>query len=152
MSKKTHAERQRDWQNFCDRMERSASRSTVEVFYHEQNAEAVQPVCLISREQAQEWKLSQVGQFFSNGKRFRLYSNSPDPAPRFHPSQSVDSFASLSFEEMKANVGITDDEAGQPAPRGIVKRAQQKVRAIHDREGFDHAAPLAFGSQPGLSG
>lgn len=148
MPKKTHAERQRDWQSFCDHQERSASKSTVEVFYHEQNAERVQPACVIPRAQAQDWRADGVGEFISHGKQFRLYSDSPEPALHFLPSESVDSSASISFEEMKANVGITDDEADQPAARGIVKRAQQKVRAIRDREGFDKAAPLAFGSQP----
>ena len=52
----------------------------------------------------------------------------------------MDSSASISLAEMKANVGITEDEAGTPVPRHIVQRARQKIRAIGMRleaGGFD---------------
>lgn len=150
MSKKTHAERQRDWQNFCVRQDRVRTAGQVRVFYHEQDTNSEEPCLLVTRELARDMKIALEGEFINRGKDFRLFSTSPAPAPRYVCSESTDSAASISPAEMLANVGITEDEAGTPAPRHIVRRAKEKIRAIRDREGFDRRAPLAFGSRPGL--
>jgi len=149
MSSKTHADRQRGFENFCTRLEsrRLASHPDVPTFYFQQD-EHTAPCCVLTRDQARLMKAAGLGKFENHGRTFRLAGSAPArETSRFIVSESADSCESISVAEMLANVGITDDEAGQPAPRGVVRRARQKIRAIHDREGFDSAAPLAFGSR-----
>jgi hypothetical protein len=150
MSTKTHAERQRGLEKFCARLEsrRLASHPEVPTFYCQQD-EHTPPCCVLTRGQARQMKEAGLGKFENHGRTFRLEGSAPArEASRFSVSESADSCESISFAEMLANVGITNDEPGTAAPRGVVRRARQKIRAIHDREGFDKKSPLAFGSRP----
>lgn len=102
----------------------------------------------ISRDDARALKLLNAGCFTNHGAVFRLHQKAPRPAPQFTcvVSESPESCASISLMEMQANVGITSNPAGEPAPRHIVWRAQQKINAIGRREvgTFDNKAPRAF--------
>jgi hypothetical protein len=108
------------------------------------------PYCLLTRDQAREMKRLGRGKFENHGKTFRLLDSVPELPGFFVVSESVESSESISLAEMKANVGITENDPEQPALRGVVHHAQQKVRAIGRRlEGtFDDKSPLAFGSAP----
>jgi hypothetical protein len=126
----------------------AATEPTIPAFYFDQDHDG-QPACLLTHDLASELKRLERGRFISHGKKFRFDAKAPlRELPNFKVSESADSCESISVAEMKANVGITDDEPGEPAPRGVVRHARQKVRAIRDREGFDKNAPLAFGSRP----
>jgi hypothetical protein len=153
MSSKTHAERQRGFYSFCEKLERRGGAASAEVptFWFGQS-DAETPCCVLTREQARLMKAAQLGKFENHGRTFRLVAATPtaESGSRFTISQSVESSESISLSEMLANVGITartSDDLDQPAPRHIVQRAQEKVRAIRDGEGFDESAPLAFGSR-----
>jgi hypothetical protein len=146
----SHADRQRNFDSFCRKLDRGgAAGAAVPAFWFDQD-DATEPCCILTREQAHLMKAAKLGKFENHGRTFRLAQSAPEPVQfRFTPSESVDSAASISLAEMKANAGITKDEDGTPAPRHIVQRARQKVRAIGRRiEGsFDAKAPLAFGSR-----
>jgi hypothetical protein len=121
---------------------------SVPLYYLDQNQG-----CLTSYEvthaQAVAMKDAGRGQFINRGKAFQLYESAPRRL-NFFCSASTDSTASISLSEIQANVGITSNCAtpDEPALRHVVKRAQQKIRAIGRRqEGtFDPKAPLAFGA------
>jgi hypothetical protein len=129
----------------------AADQPTIPAFYFDQD-QGGQPTCFLTHDLAVELKRLGRGKFICHGKKFRFEAKAPRRAADFFfiPSESVDSSASISLAEIKANVGITEDEAGTPVPRHIVQRARQKIRAIGMRlEGsFDSRAPLAFGSRP----
>jgi hypothetical protein len=126
------------------------SLANVPTFLFEQS-DTDKPYCLLTRDQARQMKAEQRGKFENHGHTFRLFDSMPKrELPRFNPSESADSCESISLTEMKANVGITENDADQPALRGVVHHAQQKIRAIGRREEgtFDDKSPLAFGSAP----
>jgi hypothetical protein len=126
------------------------NQATIPAFYFDQD-QSGREICFLSHELAVELKRLGRGKFICHGKKFRFEAKTPRRAADFFfiPSESVESSASISLAEVLANVGITEDEAGTPAPRHIVQRARQKIRAIGMRlEGsFDSRAPLAFGSR-----
>jgi hypothetical protein len=128
----------------------NADQPTIPAFYFDQD-QGGRPTCFLTHGLAVELKRLDRGRFICHGKKFRFEAQAPRRATDFFfvPSESVESSASISPAELLANVGITEDEAGTPAPRHIVQRARQKIRAIGARlEGsFDSKAPLAFGSR-----
>jgi hypothetical protein len=107
----------------------------------------------VTAAQAEAMKEAGRGRYINRGRAFQLCEAAP-VSPRFTPSQSGESDASISMTEMEANVGIAGDlkdwREEAPAPRHIVERAQKKIRAIgrHDEGTFDDKAPLAFGAWP----
>jgi len=124
--------------------------ANVPAFLWEQS-DTEKPYCLLTRDQAREMKRAGRGKFENHGHSFRLLDSVPHEATGFFiTSESTESSESISLAEMKANVGITENDPEQPALRGVVHHAQQKVRAIGRRlEGtFDDKSPLAFGSAP----
>jgi len=46
--------------------------------------------------------------------------------------------------ELLANVGIAGFQ-GEPAPRGPIQRAQEKIRAYMDKDMRESQAPTAYG-------
>jgi hypothetical protein len=156
MPKKTHAERVRDFNRFTDRLKerrgkvRPADSDTggIPVFYNEQD-QTGKPCATVTRDEARDLKSAGEGKFIARGKAFQLGRRGPAPARlSFRPSLSNDSDASISVNEMRANVGEPADTPGAEIPRHIVQRANQKIRAIGRRESgtFDSRAPLAFGA------
>jgi hypothetical protein len=149
MSKKKHPPGIRWDFRFMERAEPRPSEE-LPVFYNEQDLNGT-PCSMATRYELQKLKARGEGKFVSHGKAFRLNRRGPAPPPaRFSPSLSPDSTASISVAEVRANVGEPDVTPGAEIPRHIVKRAQQKIRAIGLRlEGtYDPRAVLAFGSWP----
>lgn len=121
----------------------------VPLFYIDQNQSLPTPYS-VTQAQADAMKAAGRGRYINRCKAFQLCELAP-VSPRFTPSQTPDSAASISLAEMEANVGIAGDlkdwREEAPAPRHLVQRAQQKVKAIGRREKdtFDDKATLAFG-------
>jgi ABC-type sugar transport system ATPase subunit len=118
------------------------------LFYLDQN-QGLATAYEVTHEQATAMKAAGRGKFINRGKAFQLC----EPAPlrqNFVCSASTDSTASISVNEIEANVGITSNNGSpnEPALRHVVKRAQQKIKAIgrHLEGTFDSKAPLAFGA------
>jgi hypothetical protein len=121
---------------------------TINTFYFDQDDATDTPCCVLTRAQARGMRREGRGKYENNGKTFRLFDRSPRSQRTFQVSESPGSKPTISTAEMKANVGITEDEPDRPANRAVVKRAQQKIRAIGRRElgTYDDRSPLAFGS------
>lgn len=122
------------------------------VFYLDQDDKQESPCRMETKAALRDMKRAGDGRFFNHGKAFRLAVRSPmrrAPLLRFGPSRSKDSPASISFAEMQANVGIAgevrDWQENAPAPRHLVRRAQEKIAAIGADVTYDPTAPLAFG-------
>jgi hypothetical protein len=122
---------------------------SVPLFYIDQNQSMPTPYS-VTQAQADAMKAAGRGRYINRCKAFQLCELAP-VSPRFTPSLTADSAASISLAEMEANVGIAGDlkdwREEAPAPRHLVQRAQQKVKAIgrHDKDTFDDKATLAFG-------
>jgi hypothetical protein len=147
-----HLDRQRNYQRFVERRRgaiAAAATDMVAVFYFDQ-ADTEKPCRLATRLEARQMRdVEHAGKFENNGRTFRLSINSPAPELRpFVCSATPDSYKTISLAEMKANVGETDNCDGEAAPRHLVQRAQEKIRAIGRRDAgtFDPKSPLAFGS------
>jgi len=127
----------------------TAAPLSVPLFYIDQNQSLPTPYS-VTQAQADAMKSAGRGRYINRCKAFQLCELAP-VSPRFTPSLTADSAASISLAEMEANVGIAGDlkdwREEAPAPRHLVQRAQQKVRAIGRREKdtFDDKATLAFG-------
>lgn len=117
----------------------------VDCFYFDQD-DATAPCKILTREVCHELKAAGVGKFINHGRTFRLYEKMPQAEPRFFASDSPKSAESISLAEMKANVGITENnsEPDEPPLRHLVKRAQEKIRSV-GRNNYtdDIRAPLA---------
>ena len=124
------------------------SRETVAVFFLEQDTQLESPCTVQSRDTCRAWTREGKGKFVNRGEAFRLYerSTAKERLPYFL-SRSAESAASISFDEMQANVGITNDPVGFPANRATVRKARQKIRAI-GRGLRDERTVLAFGRWP----
>jgi len=110
----------------------NAGSELIPLLYHDQ-AESSRPRREITLENARLLKLLHAGRFENHGKIFRLDQPAPAPEmPRFTCSDNPDSSASISLQEMKANVGITDNtgEPGDPPLRHLVQRAQEKICSV----------------------
>jgi hypothetical protein len=98
-------------------------------------------------ENARVLKMLSAGKFEKHGAIFRLHQKAPPRPSQFVPcSRSVDSSASISVMEMRANVGEPGlNESGDGAfPRHLQKRAQQKINAIgSDSYTLDRRSPVA---------
>jgi hypothetical protein len=129
--------------------QKAASPLAVPLFYIDQNQSLPTPYS-VTRAQADAMKAAGRGRYINRCKAFQLCELAP-LSPRFTPSLTAASAASISLAEMEANVGIAGDlidwREEAPAPRHLVQRAQQKVKAIGRREKdtFDDKATLAFG-------
>lgn len=127
----------------------TAQAGSVPLFYIDQNQSLPTPYS-VTQAQADAMKAAGRGRYIHRSKAFQLCELAP-LAPRFTPSLAPASAASISLAEMEANVGIAGDlkdwREQAPAPRHLVQRAQQKVKAIgrHDKDTFDDRATLAFG-------
>jgi hypothetical protein len=109
-----------------------AASSTILLLYHDQ-AENSRPRRETTLENARVMKLLRAGKFENHGKIFRLDQKAPAvEVSRFACSETPDSSASISFGEMQANVGITDNdgEPGAPPLRHLVQRAQEKIGSV----------------------
>jgi hypothetical protein len=110
----------------------NAGSASILLLYHDQ-AESSRPRRETTLENARLLKLLRAGRFESHGKIFRLDQKAPAPEmPRFTCSDDPESSASISLQEMKANVGITDNtgEPGDPPLRHLVQRAQEKIGSV----------------------
>jgi hypothetical protein len=146
MSRKKHPPGIRWDFRFMERTAVSAG-APVPVFYNEQDQNG-QPCTVATRDELKVLKRKGEGKFINRGKAFRLNRRGPTPPPqRYSPSLSTPSDASISVGEIRANVGEPADTPGAEIARHVVKRAQEKIRAIGAREEgtFDQKAVLAFG-------
>lgn len=144
------AARERNRQKYLDRVnaEERVKRG-VPVFYLEQDTATERPgQGLRTRSEVQEMKAKGQGKFVDRGRAFRLFASAPEVRvilPPVPPSDSGDSDAAISVDEMRANVGEPPPGNSAMLARGTVKRAQQKIRAIgsHGVGTADTKAPLA---------
>ena len=70
-----------------------------------------------------------IGWFIDHGKAFRLLKRAPELPIMDHPRRvlgSIESAATITVSEMRANVGDVDESVRNP--RETVKRAQAKVK------------------------
>ena len=120
----------------------------VAVFFFDQDVATDAPCRMDLRTECRRLKHAGLGKFINHGKGFRLHERSTArPRLGYKPSRSGDSNASISFDEMQANVGITDDPVGFPASRARVSAARAKTRWFGS--GLrDTRATLAFTSLP----
>jgi len=121
-------------------------RDSVPVFFNDQDTELESPCRTESRAVCHAWKKNGQGKFINRGKAFRLHRRALVQYTYFI-SRSPETAATISYDEMQANAGITNDPIGLPANRATVRKARQKVRAI-GRGLRDDRAVLAFGKWP----
>lgn len=143
------AARLRNRQRYLDRVNaEERAKCGVPLFYLEQDAATEAPgKGQLTRGEARELKAAGLGVFIDHGQAFRLFESVPAPPRPPVPSDSGDSDATISVNEMRANVGEPPPEPGAMLARGTVKRAKQKIRAIaaYETGTTDTKAPLARG-------
>lgn len=111
----------------------------VPVFWRDQDRVREKPHTTWTRIECRA-KKNISGQFCDHGRSFMLFA----PRPKIYPVSAADLLSSnilpdastISNEELLANVGIAGPSGmREPAPRHLVRRAQQKIRAyprVHD--------------------
>lgn len=138
--------RLRNRQRYLDRVnaEERAERG-IPVFYLEQDKTTeTAGKGKLTRAEVRDMKAANLGCFIDHGKAFRLYESAPAPPRAPAPSDSGSSDATISVNEMRANVGEPPPNTDVLA-RGTVTRAQQKIRAVglYAAGTTDTKAPLA---------
>jgi len=117
-----------------------AKTDAVPVFYRDQDELRERPFTTWTREKCREVK-KKLGNFISNGKKFRLFAMRPKIYPvtaaDLKPSNFLPCAETITMSEVLANVGITpnSEHRNEPALRHMVRAAQAKVRAypsVHD--------------------
>lgn len=126
-----------------------ANTNAVPVFWRDQDDVLERPAHTWPRTECRQ-KKNTAGKFENHGKTFRLFA----ARPQLHPVTAADlatsnvihESATITTSEMLANVGIAGpDGLDVPAPRHVVRRAQQKIRAYYDADVRDAKAPLPYG-------
>jgi hypothetical protein len=117
------------------------TKAEVPVFYLDDDCQSVAPCKLVSRTEARTMKHGGVGWFIDHGKAFRLLERAPEDTvldPR-RVLGSIESAATITVAEMRANVGDVDESVRNP--RETVRRAQAKIKLYPFI--FDRRAPGA---------
>lgn len=120
----------------------------VPVFYRDQDDVCDHPAHVWPRQKCREAK-KVLGNFENHGRTFRLFV----PQPRIYPVTAADLKSSnflpeattITNSEVLANVGIAGMPEDIAAPRHLVKRAKQKIRAYLHPDVRDKQAVTAYG-------
>jgi len=115
-----------------------SAKSEVPVFYRDQDELSESPCRVDSREECRRLKKAGLGYFISHGRAFRLFGESPKIATTPPPSGTTQA-STITYDEVRANVGITEET--ERYPTRAIRRAQAKIR-VYPFIG-DVRAPLA---------
>jgi len=119
------------------------------VFYRDDNEVCARPLQHLTREECRTARDDGRGKFFDNGKKFRLFASRPALYPvtasSLKSSNVLPSPTTITNSELLANVGIAGTSEDVQAPRHLVKRAQQKIRAYMDKTIREAQATTAYG-------
>jgi hypothetical protein len=115
-----------------------SAKAEVPVFYTGQDDCEESPCRIVPRAEARLLKKQGLGYFESHGRQFRLFEECPK-IEAFLPPSGTTQPSTISYDEVRANVGITKET--ERYPTRTIRRAQEKVRVYPFIA--DTQAPLA---------
>jgi hypothetical protein len=116
-----------------------SAKSEVPVFFRDQD-ELSEPPCRVdSRDECRRMKKAGLGYFICHGRAFRLFGECPKIVATSPPPSGTTQASTITYDEVRANVGITDETERYPSR--AIRRAQAKIR-VYPFIG-DVQAPLA---------
>jgi hypothetical protein len=120
-----------------------SAKSEVPVYYLDQpgpehGPEAEAPCRVDSRDECRRLKREGVGFFICHGRAFRLYEKTP-VVEAFLPPSGCTAPSTISYKEVRANVGITEET--ERYPERVIRAAREKIW-VYPYIG-DTQAPLA---------